>query len=54
VRGSHFRDYHLLLDEQAAQIFAVSYILAERPRKLGATTFREQYKENALSLQRPL
>jgi starvation-inducible DNA-binding protein len=38
MRGSHFRDYHLLLDEQAAQIFAMSDVIAERSRKLGATT----------------
>jgi starvation-inducible DNA-binding protein len=38
MRGSHFRDYHLLLDEQAGQIFAMSDVIAERSRKLGATT----------------
>ena len=38
VSGSHFRDYHLLLDEQADQIFAVTDVLAERVRKLGART----------------
>lgn len=38
VTGSHFRDYHLLFDEQAAQIFATIDILAERVRKLGKTT----------------
>jgi starvation-inducible DNA-binding protein len=38
MRGSHFRDYHLLLDEQAEQIFAMSDVIAERSRKLGATT----------------
>jgi starvation-inducible DNA-binding protein len=38
MRGSHFRDYHLLLDEQAAQIFTMSDVIAERSRKLGATT----------------
>jgi starvation-inducible DNA-binding protein len=38
MRGSHFRDYHLLLDEQATQIFAMSDVIAERSRKLGATT----------------
>ncbi len=40
VSGSHYRDYHLLLDEQAAQIFAMIDILAERVRKLGGTTIR--------------
>ncbi len=40
VSGPHFRDYHLLLDEQAAQIFATTDPLAERVRKLGGTTLR--------------
>ena len=40
VSGPHFRDYHLLLDEQADQIFAMSDDVAERARKLGATTLR--------------
>ncbi len=35
VSGPHFRDYHLLLDEQADQVFAVTDALAERVRKLG-------------------
>lgn len=38
MSGSHFRDYHLLLDEQAEQIFAMIDVLAERVRKLGGTT----------------
>ncbi len=38
VSGSHFRDYHLLFDEQADQIFAMIDSLAERIRKLGGTT----------------
>src|SRR6266404_4073319 len=38
VSGSHFRDYHLLLDEQAAQIFATTDVIAERVRKIGART----------------
>jgi starvation-inducible DNA-binding protein len=38
MSGSHYRDYHLLLDEQADQIFAMIDVLAERVRKLGATT----------------
>jgi starvation-inducible DNA-binding protein len=38
VSGSHFRDYHLMLDEQAGQIFAMTDDVAERVRKLGATT----------------
>ncbi|HEX5472845.1 MAG TPA: DNA starvation/stationary phase protection protein [Lacipirellulaceae bacterium] len=40
MSGPHFRDYHLLLDEQAAQIFAMTDDIAERARKLGATTLR--------------
>ena len=38
VSGPHFRDYHLLFDEQAAEIFATTDELAERVRKLGAST----------------
>ena len=40
VSGPHFRDYHLMLDEQADQIFAITDALAERVRKLGGTTLR--------------
>jgi starvation-inducible DNA-binding protein len=40
VSGPHFRDYHLMLDEQAADIFATTDELAERVRKLGGTTLR--------------
>jgi starvation-inducible DNA-binding protein len=38
--GPHFRDYHLLLDEHADQIFAIGDPIAERVRKLGGTTVR--------------
>jgi starvation-inducible DNA-binding protein len=38
VSGPHFRDYHLLLDEQGAQILATTDPIAERVRKIGATT----------------
>jgi starvation-inducible DNA-binding protein len=38
VSGPHFRDYHLLFDEQAGQIFAMTDPLAERVRKLGGKT----------------
>lgn len=38
--GPHFRDYHLLLDEQAEQVFAMTDDIAERVRKLGGTTIR--------------
>ena len=40
VSGPHFRDYHLLLDEQAGQIFDMTDDIAERARKLGGTTLR--------------
>ena len=40
VSGRHFRDYHLMLDEQSDQIFATTDQLAERVRKLGGTTLR--------------
>lgn len=40
VSGPHFRDYHLLLDEQATQIDAMTDPIAERVRKLGGTTIR--------------
>jgi starvation-inducible DNA-binding protein len=40
MSGPHFRDYHLMLDEQADQIFAMSDPLAERIRKLGGSTLR--------------
>jgi starvation-inducible DNA-binding protein len=40
MSGSHFRDYHLLLDEQGEQIFATTDDIAERVRKIGGTTLR--------------
>src|SRR5437764_14158659 len=40
VSGPHFRDYHLLLDEQAEQIFATTDDIAERVRKIRGTTLR--------------
>src|SRR5262249_38059818 len=40
VAGPHFRDYHLLLDEHADQIFATTDAIAERVRKIGGTTLR--------------
>jgi len=40
VSGPHFRDYHLLLDEQAAQILATTDVIAERVRKIVNTTLR--------------
>jgi len=38
ISGPHFRDYHLLLDEQASQVFAMTDVIAERTRKIGGTT----------------
>jgi starvation-inducible DNA-binding protein len=38
MSGRHFRDYHLLLDEQGAQLFAMTDAVAERARKLGGAT----------------
>lgn len=40
VSGPHFRDYHLLFDEQAAQLYEMSDQIAERVRKVGGTTLR--------------
>jgi starvation-inducible DNA-binding protein len=40
ISGPHFRDYHLLLDEQSEQIFAISDDIAERVRKIGGLTLR--------------
>jgi starvation-inducible DNA-binding protein len=40
MSGRHFRDYHLMLDEQSDQIFAMTDLIAERVRKLGGATLR--------------
>src|SRR5512133_2762785 len=40
MSGPHFRDYHLLLDEQADQIFALADPIAERIRKIGGSTLK--------------
>src|SRR5579872_1895695 len=40
MSGRHFRDYHLLLDEHADQLFAMTDPIAERARKIGGTTLR--------------
>jgi starvation-inducible DNA-binding protein len=40
MSGPHFRDYHLMLDDQADQIFAMTDEVAERVRKIGGTTLR--------------
>src|SRR5216110_2645699 len=48
MSGPHFRDYHLLLDEQADQIYAITDTIAERVRKLGGTTLRSIKHVSAL------
>jgi len=40
ILGPHFRDFHLLLDEQGDQLFAATDAIAERARKIGATSLR--------------
>jgi starvation-inducible DNA-binding protein len=40
MSGSHFRDYHLMLDDQSTQIFSMTDAIAERARKLGSATVR--------------
>src|SRR4051794_9271532 len=40
VSGPHFRDFHLMFDEQGEQIFAITDDIAERVRKVGGTTLR--------------
>jgi starvation-inducible DNA-binding protein len=40
MSGPHFRDYHLLLDEQGEQLFGITDDIAERVRKIGGTTLR--------------
>ncbi len=40
MSGPHFRDYHLMLDDQGEQIFSMTDAIAERARKLGGTTIR--------------
>ena len=40
MSGPHFRDYHLLLDEHAEQIFAMTDAIAERVRKVGGSTIK--------------
>ncbi len=40
MSGPHFRDYHLMLDEQGDQIFAATDVIAERARKIGGATLR--------------
>lgn len=40
MSGPHFRDYHLMLDDQGSELFAMTDVLAERARKLGGNTLR--------------
>jgi starvation-inducible DNA-binding protein len=40
MSGPHFRDYHLMLDDQGEQIFSMTDAIAERARKIGGTTVR--------------
>jgi starvation-inducible DNA-binding protein len=40
MSGPHFRDYHVMLDEQADQLYAMTDPIAERVRKVGGTTLR--------------
>jgi starvation-inducible DNA-binding protein len=40
MSGPHFRDYHLMLDDQGDQLFTMTDVIAERARKLGGTTLR--------------
>jgi starvation-inducible DNA-binding protein len=62
VSGPHFRDFHLLLDEQAQQIFATTDGMAERVRKIGGTTLRsighvsrlQRIKDNSADFVTPM
>ena len=49
VSGPHFRDYHLLLDEQADQIFATTDVIAERVRKIGRKRCARSATSRAIS-----
>lgn len=49
VSGPNFRDYHLLLDEQSQQIFAIIDDVGERARKIGGTTLRSLGQASKLS-----
>jgi starvation-inducible DNA-binding protein len=49
MSGAHFRDYHLLLDEQSDQIFAMTDPIAERARKIGGNTIRSVGQISRLS-----
>ena len=47
MSGPHFRDYHLLLDDQGDQIYAMTDPLAERVRKVGGITLRSREKDGS-------
>ena len=49
VSGPNFRDYHLMLDEQSEQIFAITDDVAERARKIGGTTLRSLGQAHGMS-----
>jgi starvation-inducible DNA-binding protein len=49
VSGPNFRDYHLMLDEQSQQIFAIIDDVGERARKIGGTTLRSLGQASRLS-----
>lgn len=49
VSGPNFRDYHLMLDEQSEQIFAITDDVAERARKIGGTTLRSLGQASSMS-----
>jgi len=62
VSGPHFRDYHLLMDEQADQLFAMTDAIAERVRKIGVETIHsigeiarlQRVRDNDVSYVQPL
>jgi starvation-inducible DNA-binding protein len=49
MTGRHFRDHHLMLDEQADQIFAMTDVIAEPSRKIGGSTIRSLSDRRAKS-----
>ena len=53
VSGPHFRDYHLLLDEQAAQILAATDDIAERARKIGGAALKSINQVAAMTRVKP-
>lgn len=51
LSGPHFRDYHLLLDEQGGQLFAMTDPIAERVRKIGGSTTSNLHNRKRLRLR---